>query len=84
MFDQSKTFKEKEFQAKEKSVNLKAELKRVPYAAELRSGYNDTPYLQNKVQYSKLGTTYVEAMWNELTAWVIAFPPGEKIKDLCK
>jgi hypothetical protein len=84
MFDRNETFEEKEFQAKKKSVNLKAESKRVPYAAELRSGYDNTPYLQNKVQYGKLGTIHVEAMRNELTARGIAFPPGEKIKDLCK
>ena len=57
---------------------------RAPYAAELRTRYDATPYNQGQVQHTKLGTVHVEAMKDELEARGIEYAPNKGIRKLTK
>ena len=84
MFDKAETFEEKEYKKKKELIDLTAESQRAPYAAELRTGYDATPYNQGQVQHTKLGTVHVEAMKDELEARGIEYAPNDGIRKLTK
>ena len=68
MFDKEETYEEKQYQDRKKQIDVSAEPKRRPCAAELRHGYTRTPYQDQKVQYGRLGSSHVDSMMAELNA----------------
>jgi hypothetical protein len=84
MLDKAETFKEKEYKKKKELIDLTAELQRALYAANLRTGYDATPYNEGNVQHTKLGTVHVEAMKDELEARGIEYAPNDGIWKLTK
>ena len=54
-FNKAEMFEEKEYKKKKELIDLSAKSQRVPYAAELRTGYDATPYNQGQIQHTKLG-----------------------------
>lgn len=79
MFDREETFEEKQYQEKKRSIDLKAESKRVP---EKKTGYYKTPYADKKVQYGKCFSNCLQAFQDELTARGIPFLEGDGINNL--
>lgn len=73
MFNKSEIYEEKEYQAFAQSIDVTKESVRVPFAAELRTGYDATAYQQRKVQYGKLTTKQKIAMQKELGERKIPF-----------
>jgi hypothetical protein len=82
MFDKAETFAEKQYKKKKELIDLTAELQRAPYAAELRTGYDRSPYNQGQVQHTKLGTVHIEAMKDKLEARGIEYAPNNGIRKL--
>lgn len=81
-FNPHETFEEKCYQEKKQSIDLSVESVRVPYAAELRTGYDASSYRKGEVQYGKLRTRHVQVMKDELTARNIPFEAKDGIKKL--
>lgn len=84
MFDKKETMNEKEFEGKKALIDLTAKSTRVPYACELRTGYDASPYQDREVQFGKLKREHAAAMQAELDAREIPYAPEDvgKIKTL--
>ena len=82
-FNKAEMFEEKEYKKKE-LIDLSAESQRVPYAAELRMGYDATPYNQGQIQHTKLGVRHIQAMRDKLDARSIEYEPNDGIQKLTK
>jgi hypothetical protein len=83
MSDQSET-KEKQYQQKKQLIDLAAETQRVPFAAEMRTGYDKTPYVRGKVQIGKLQKQHVDAMRAEFDECRWEYTDKDGIKNLSK
>jgi hypothetical protein len=85
LFDKSETFSEKTYQEKKKSIKINEPVHRHrAYAAEIRTGYQKSPFAQKKRRYGKLGTMHVPVMREELDARGLSYLKEWGIKLLSR